>query len=306
MRSAGRALKTGRVNAPNPDLWPKTVARIPGFEFRRAPLLMAVVWFALGEVMALNRKPAIILLIAIVLLSLLTLAALRYSLRTAIVPVATVWIAIGCWCAEIQPAPPTQHALAAYADGLSRQLRGRVVRVRALPPQQNDSDHDKETGWWPEKEADEEAAAVGALSIDLQVDSMEELTPDISRMVPMRGGVRLNVIADKLITNGITTTAARKVFPALQCGDEVEAPMRIKVAERYRDPGAWQYADYLLAQGIGAHASVRASKITPLDESSVSLSAHVDRSARLQCRIYAALSWASGRVLDYVHSKANR
>ena len=171
-------------NGPNPDLWPKAVARVPALEFRRAPLLTAVCWFALGEVMARNRQPAIVLLIATLLLSLLTLAALRWSLRMAIVPLAAVWMAIGCWCAEIQPAPPTQHALASYADGLSRQLRGRVMRVRELSPQQNDSDHDKETGWWPEKEADEEAAAVGALSVDIQVDSIEEVTPDISRMVP--------------------------------------------------------------------------------------------------------------------------
>src|ERR1700737_1892396 len=139
--------------------------------------------------MARNRLPAVVLLIAIVLLSLLTLAALRCSLRTAIVPVAAVWIAVGCWCAEIQPAPPSQHALTAYADGLSRKLRGRVVRVRELPPQHNDADHDQETNWWPEKEADEEAAVVGGgLSVDLQVDSIEEVTPDISRMVPMTGG----------------------------------------------------------------------------------------------------------------------
>jgi len=215
-------------------------------------------------------------------------------------------MAIGCWCAEIQPAPSAQHALANYADGLSRQIRGRVVRVRELPPERNDSDRDQETGWWPEKEADEEAAALGALSIDLQVDSIEEVTPDISRMVPMTGDVRLNVIADKLTANGITTTAAREVLPALRCGDEVEAPIRIKLAERYRDPGAWQYADYLLAQGIGAHASVRASKITQLDQSGVRPSTHADRVAPLQCRIYAAQSWASGRVLDYVHSRANR
>jgi competence protein ComEC len=82
--------------------------------------------------------------------------------------------------------------------------------------------------------------------------------------------------------------------------------MRIKLAERYRVPGAWQYADYLLAQGIGAHASVRASKITQLEGSSISPSAHVDRAAQLQCRIYAAQSWASKRVVDYVHSRANR
>jgi competence protein ComEC len=307
VRSAGRASKTGRTNGPNPDLWPKAVARVPALEFRRAPLLTAACWFALGEVISRNRQPAVILLIATVLLSLLTLAALRWSLRIAIVPVAAVWMAIGCWCAEIQPAPPTQRALTSYADGLSRQLRGHVMRVRALPPQHEDSDHDKEGGWWAEKEADEEAAAVGALSVDMQVDSIEEVTPDISRMVPMTGGVRMNVIADKPSNHEPRNTAAAiGALPALKCGDVVEAPMRIKVAERYRDPGAWQYADYLLAQGIGVHASVRTSKISLLDGSNGSLETWTDRAAELQCRIFAAQSWASGRVLGYARSNANR
>jgi competence protein ComEC len=211
--------------------------------------------------MARNRPPTVVLLIAFILLSLLTVAALRYSLRIAIIPVAAVWMAIGCWSAEIQPAPATQFALANYADGLSRQIRGRIVRVRELPPEHNDSDHDQETGWWPEKEADEEAAARGLLSIDIQVDAIEEVTPDISRMVPISGGVRLNVIAEKLASNQTATAAAPHVFPTPRCGDLVEAPTRIKLAQRYRDPEAWQYADYLLAQGIGAHASVRASKL---------------------------------------------
>jgi competence protein ComEC len=276
-------------------------------EFRRAPLLTAVCWFALGEVISRNQQPIVILFIATILLSLLTLAALRWSLRTAIIPLAAVWMAIGCWCATIQPVPPTQQALAGYADGLSRQLRGRVMRVRELPPQQEDSDHDKETGWWAEREADEEAAAVGAVSVDIQVDSIEEVTPDISRMVPMTGGVRMNVIADKPPNRGaVGTTAAMRVLPILKCGDVVEAPMRIKLPERYRDPGAWQYADYLLAQGIGAHASVRASKVTLLNGSNASLATTTDHAAQLQCRIYTAQSWASGRVLRYVHSKANR
>jgi competence protein ComEC len=307
VRSAGRASKTGRANEPNPDLWPKAVARVPVLEFRRAPLLTAVCWFALGEVISRNQQPIVILFIATILLSLLTLAALRWSLRTAIIPLAAVWMAIGCWCATIQPVPPTQQALAGYADGLSRQLRGRVMRVRELPPQQEDSDHDKETGWWAEREADEEAAAVGAVSVDIQVDSIEEVTPDISRMVPMTGGVRMNVIADKPPNRGaVGTTAAMRVLPILKCGDVVEAPMRIKLPERYRDPGAWQYADYLLAQGIGAHASVRASKVTLLNGSNASLATTTDHAAQLQCRIYTAQSWASGRVLRYVHSKANR
>jgi len=257
--------------------------------------------------MTRNRQPAIILLIATVLLSLLTLSALRWSLRIAIVPLAALWMTIGYWCAEIQPVPPTQHALASYADGLSRQLRGRVMRVRQLPPQQNNSDHDNEVGWWPEKEADEEASTAGALSVDIQVDSIEEVTPDISQMVLMTGGVRMNVIADKPATNGpVSRTVAAGVPVSLKCGDVVEAPMRIKLAERYHDPAAWQYADYLLAQGIGAHASVRASKIALLNEPDASAATQTDHTAQLQCRIYAAQSWASGRVLGYVRSEANR
>ena len=274
-------------------------------EFRHAPLLAAVCWFALGELIARNHQLAITLLIATILLSLLTLAALRWSLRIAIVPVGAVWMAVGCWCAEIEPVPPTQQALASYADGLSRQFRGRVIRVRELPPQSEDSDRDKETSWWPEREVDEEATTAGAMSVDIQVNAIEELTPDVSRMVPMTGGVRMNVIADKP-SNGATTTAAIGVLRTLKCGDLVEAPMRIKLAERYRDPEAWQYADYLLTQGIGAHASVRVSKITLLNGSSANLATRDDYVARLQCRIYAAQSWATGRVLGYARSRANR
>jgi competence protein ComEC len=313
VRSAGRVSKTEKASAPNPDLWPKAVARVPALEFRRAPLLTAVCWFALGEVIARNHAPTLIILTAIALLSSLTVAALQWSLRIAILPLAAVWMATGIWCSEIQPVPPTQHALAAYADGLSRQVRGRVVRVRELPAQQEDSDHDKEAGWWPEKEEADEAAAIGALSIDIQVNSVEEITPDISRMVPETGGVRINVIADKPPKSDTVGTAKEtpslvplQPLPTLKCGDIVEAPMRLKLAERYRDPGAWQYADYLLAQGIGAHASVRASKVMILDKADFAPGAQTDPAAQWQCKVFTAQSWASGRVLAYLHSKANR
>ena len=304
-------MKTGRTNEPNPDLWPKAVARVPPLEFRRAPLLTAVCWFALGEVMARNHAPTAILLLALALLCALMLAGMRWSLRIAIFPLAAVWMALGLFCAEVQPAPPTQHALMAYADGLSRQVQGRVVRIRELAPHQESSDQDKEVGWWAEKEENEEASAVGALSVDIQVDSVEEVTPDIAWMAPVRGGVRMNVVPDKLITRSDSTTGpsipVSPPLPTLKCGDLVEAPMRMKVAEYYRDPGAWQYADYLLAQGIGAHSSVRASKVAVLDRASSKLVAtQSSYAAQWQCQIFAAQSWASGRVLGYVHSKANR
>ena len=71
--------------------------------------------------------------------------------------------------------------------------------------------------------------------------------------------------------------------------------MRLRVPERYRDPGAWQYADYLLAQGIGVHANVKAAKLVRLGGGAASF----------QCRLYAAQSWAAGRMLGYAGSRAN-
>jgi competence protein ComEC len=253
---------------------------------------------------AQNWHPAIILLITTTLLILLCLAALQWSLRISLIPLAALWMTVGCWCAQIQPLPPTQQALASYADGLSRQIKGRVIRMRELPPRHNDSDRDTENTWWPEKESDEEAATMGAVSIDIQVDSIEEVTPDTSRMVPMTGGVRINLLPGK--SSDAASSTAITALHNLHCGDELEAPMRIKLPERYRDPGAWQYADYLLAQGIGAHASVRASKIALLHEPDASYATSKNRSAQLQCKIYAAQGWASKRLLGYADSRANQ
>ncbi len=102
-------------------------------------------------------------------------------------------------------------------------------------------------------------------------------------MVPVEGGVR------------VTLLAQGDSLPQLQCGDMVEAPMQLRVPERYHDPGAWQYADYLLAQGIGVHATVRSAKFKQLGSGS----------AGLQCRTFAAQSWAATRLDAYRQSPAN-
>ncbi|HZY74230.1 MAG TPA: ComEC/Rec2 family competence protein [Edaphobacter sp.] len=279
MRSVSRASQADKAREePNPKLW--AANGIERLRFGRAPLLAAAVWFALGEVMARNRQPAVLLLIALAGLAALALVGLRRSLRVAVLPVAAIWVVAGMWCAEVQPFPLPQTALRSYADGLSRQVRGRVVRVRELPPRPKAADRDNDPAWWVEKEPD----ATDAVSVDLQVESVEYLTPDISRMVPVQGGVRVTVLED-----GSTPSA-------LKCGDVIEAPMRLKVPERYRDPGAWQYGDYLLAQGVGVHATVKAGKVTLLGEGTRSL----------QCRIFAAQRWAADRLSGYVRSSANR
>ncbi|MEO6909428.1 MAG: ComEC/Rec2 family competence protein [Edaphobacter sp.] len=291
-----RASKADIVrDEPNPELWRK--AGVERLQFGRAPLLAAAMWFALGEAMARNRQPAVVLLVALALLVGLVFAGLRWSLRSTVLPVAVVWMVVGMWCAEVQPFPLPQTALQSYADGLSRQVRGRVVRVRELPPRMKAVDQDNDPAWWMEKEPD----AAEAVSVDLQVEAVEEVTPDVSRMVPVPGGVRVTVLMDEPLEThvreyGHGAPGFVPTHPDLKCGDVIEGPMRLKVPERYRDPGAWQYADYLLAQGLGVHATIKASKVTLLGEGT----------RDVQCRVYAAQSWAAGRLSGYVRSSANR
>jgi competence protein ComEC len=248
-------------------------------QLRRAPLLAAACSFALGIALARNWQPASMLGIATVLLTLVAIVALRWTLRLALLPIVALWIAVGFWCWQLRPVPATQQALTPYADGLSREVRGRVIRVRDLPTQQKPVGRDNDPAWW----IDPEHEATDVQSVDIAMEAVEEVTPDVSRMVPVTGGVRT------------TITAENVTLPTLHCGDVVEMPLRMKVPERYHDPGAWQYADYLLEQGISLHANVRAAKVRVIAGNNASLS----------CRLYAVQRWASGRMLSYVHSRAN-
>ncbi len=110
------------------------------------------------------------------------------------------------------------------------------------------------------------------------------MTPDVAWMAPASGGVRVTVVA-----HGAE-------LPQLRCGQLIEAPMQLRQFSRYHDPGAWQYADYLLAQGIGVRASVRAAKVAVVSAGRPSVA----------CRLLAAQSWSSGRMTGYVNSAVNQ
>ncbi len=275
-------------------LWPR-FPRVEPLRLRRAPLLAAALCFALGE--SFTRlpppatRPTIVLLLAALALAALTLLALRRTLRLAIPAVLALWIAAGLWSAQIQPAPSPQTALLAYTDGLSRTVQGRIVRIRILPPHaqgldsSNNPDNDADPDQW-EQSAGAADNATPSTSLDLSLTAIEALTPDTSRMVPIAGGVRAILFAD------------RSSQPTLHCGDLVEIPLRLRAPERYRDPGAWQFADYLLDQGIAASAAAPAAKLH--------LIASAQAASTLQCRIFAAQSWAATRLFAYTNSTANR
>ena len=269
-------------------LWPRA-AHVQPLRFRRAPLLAAAVCFALGESLTqlppATTRPTIVLLLAAVACAALALIALRRTLRLAVPAVLALWIAAGLWSAQIQPAPAPQTALLAYADGLSRTVQGRILRIRTLPARtapNSDSDADFD-GW------DDSDTAAPVTAVDLSLTAIEQVTPDTTRMVPIAGGVRTLLFAGK------------SPPPTLHCGDTLQMPLRLRAPERYRDPGAWQYADYLLEQGIAATASSSADKLSILRST-----ASAPLFTSLQCRIFSAQSWAAARLLAYTHSTPNR
>ncbi len=253
------------------------VAPVEPLRFRRAPLLAAAFAFCLGDLLArppLAYRPAILLLVFVVLLVSITILGKH---RFATLSVLTLWLVAGFWLSQLQPSPSSNRDLIPYADGLSRAVHGHVTRIRVLPPRALALDSDSDATEWEESEASPN------LSVDLDLDAIEHLTPDVSEMIPTTGGVRIT----------LSGTAA-----TLHCGDMLEAALRLQTPERYRDPGAWQYADYLAAQGIGAHASLDAARlrIHPATASS----------AGLRCRLYAVQTWAANRLLIFANSHANR
>jgi len=262
--------------------WMNSPARVQPLPLRRIPLVAAALCFAAGDLLAHRWHPPAQLAFATALLFALAVLSLRQAPRIALLPALAVWIAVGCWCAQIEPPVPTQHALQRFADGLSRDVRGTVVRVRGLPahtlqnnaPQPSFSDED---AW-------ELDAAPSTQSIDLAVAAVEEVTPDTSTMQPTTGGVRISLTGAPL---------------NLHCGDTLTVPLRLRTPDTYRTSGAFSYADYLLGQGIGALASAPSARVRIEPAPARSMT-------HLRCRIYAAQTWAAGRLEAFVSTPANR
>ncbi|SEG48130.1 competence protein ComEC [Bryocella elongata] len=249
--------------------------------FRRVPMFAAAVAFAVGDALARRWHTPAMLLAETASLLLLAMLALRFSLRLALLPALGFWIAVGCWCAQLEPQNTPQTSLAPYADGLSRTFRVRVKRIRELHTADETEESAPDRSWMLEDEAWEADSRPAVQSLDLEVLGAEEVTPDASVMRDVHGGVRITI-----------TGAALDA----RCGDGIELPLRLREPEVYRDPGAFSYADVLLADAMGYLASGTAD------------SAHVlhERRASVRCELYAAQSWASSRVAAFLGSKENR
>jgi competence protein ComEC len=264
------------------NFWMNGHPAVETLRLRRVPLLAAAVSFAAGDLLARRWQPTLLLLLATTLLLALSLFALRRTLRIAIVPTLALWTAIGCWCAQMQPPLPQQTTLQHDADGLSRTVRGHVVRIRniATTSPNPDSPQSTQQPWQLDTAAWETDETPATQSIDLDITAVEDITPNTSTMQPIPGGARIAVLGNALL---------------LHCGDLIELPLRLRTPDTFRDPGAWSYADYLLTDGIGVTGNVRSSLI------------HTIRSGdpTWHCRISAAQAWAATRLQSFVDSRAN-
>lgn len=301
---AGRVRSPGELrppDQPDPRLWPADPSAVEALRLRRLPLLFAAVCFALGELLATRAdRPLPLVLLATLLLLGLAVVALRHARHAAsgglahgvaVLPVGALWVVVGLLAFRLTPAPDPQTALRPFADNLSRTVVGRVVRSRLLAPETTAAVPDVEHTWEPA-----EPPPPAAEQVDLELSRIEELTPDTSTLVPIHGGIRLTLLA----------SAPGVRLPQLHCGETVELPVRLRLPERYRDPGAWQYADYLLQQGISAHGTARAENLHPLqpgeaDAAPVSPGASFTAGG-LQCHLLAAQTWASGRLASLAAS----
>lgn len=287
------AISRAQPGVPNPMLWPTALHRLERLSFRRAPLLGSALALIAGELLAhLSPHPVVLLAIAGTLLLALALFAVvhahhqRHSAAvTVALPALALWLSAGMLALQLAPTPDPQLALRPFADNLSRTVVGTVLRTRPLPPRTPSATADAEHIWQPDAP---DPAAPAALQVDLALSRVEQLTPDVSTLVPISGGVRITLLA----------SPADSALPLLHCGQLLQLDTRLRLPERFRDPGAWQYADYLLAQGIGAHgtAFTRSLTLLPATGSGVAL----------RCRLLAAQAWAADRLQHLVVSAPNR
>jgi competence protein ComEC len=211
------------------------------------PLFHAAWLFAAGIGIASSvwLRPTFVLIALALTAGLCTLAALRAQ-RVAWIPIAMLWLLLGAWCAEMEPHPAPEPELLALSDGLLRTVEGTVVDAAPVRTA-------------IEQNIDEPATIAPSQRVDLRVDSIEVVTDASDAQSPVTGGVRLTVRWPE--------EARGQAGPqGFQCGERVRAVVRLLPPETYRDPGAWNRADYLADAGITSTGTATIDRVERIGE----------------------------------------
>ena len=231
-----------------------------------APLFHAAWLFGAGIVIAryVWLRPAWLLLSLAPIAIVSGLAAIRAQ-RLIWVPLGVLWCVLGVWCAEMQPQPSPEPALASLSDGLMRTVEGTVIDAA---PIRNE----------PGTEIGDFSNEGPSQRIDVRISSIEIVSDSEDVQRSASGIVRMTI-----------RWPSDAAPPAgFGCGQRIRADARLMLPDVYRDPGAWNYREYLLEQGITSTGMVKADRAEPLGYGS-------DKS--FSCRITALQHAASARLL---------
>jgi len=233
--------------------------------FAAAPMLLAATAFAAGIVDArwVWHPPLLFLLCALLAAGLTLLAAWRAQ-RTILLPLLVLWFAVGQFCAQTAPVPAPSTNLQPLADGLIRSATGTVVGIHSPRAETRSLSHGR-------GETTEHTQ-----QIDLALDHVEDFTADLDWQAAVAGGLRLTIYARE-----------GQHLPRVHCGERLNATVRMHTAERYRDPGAWDYPAYLAQHGIAVLGSADATRVEQAAEQG---------RTTLTCLATAAQVWAGARL----------
>lgn len=211
----------------------------PASEGVGVPLFHAAWLFAIGIVIAhfVWLRPSYLLLALAPTAVLCGLGAARAQ-RIAWLPVAVLWCLLGAWCAEMQPQPAPDATIASLSDGLIRNVEGTIVDARPVRAEL-------------EQNVDESSSLQPTQQLDLRVRSIEMVSDNEDRQVPVQGGVRLMV----------RWPAGESALTGFGCGEAVLVEARLMRPQEYRDPGAWSRSDYLLEQDLTSTATANADRV---------------------------------------------
>jgi competence protein ComEC len=219
-------------------------------------------------------RPSFLLVALVFLAGLAVLAACRAQ-RVVALPLAVLWLLLGCWCAEMEPHPAPSPEIAARSDGLLRTIEGTVVDTGPVRGETEENLPEAESQPMPPQPSQR---------IDLRVTSLEVVTDEIDAQESVEGGGRLTV---RWPVQSVGLVRLPPPQPLL-CGERVRAVVRLLLPEVYHDPGVWSRQDFLINQGITATATVKIERVERLGPAP---------GLYLPCRIHALQHQASSRLL---------
>jgi competence protein ComEC len=210
------------------------------------PLFSAACFFALG-IAATHWVwlPANMVLVAVCAVAVVCVVAAFAALHVAWLPMAVLWCLLGAWCAWMEPQPAPSPSMDALSNGLMRTVEGTVVDANPVRGEVEQNLNESEYG--PSESTQTEQPSQ---RLDVELDRAEVVSDTEDREAPVAGRVRLTV-----------RWPADATLAAFHCGEHLRAAVRLLPPQVYRDPGAWNRAEFLWGRGISATATAKIEQV---------------------------------------------